>query len=100
MPAGDVGQKLKDAEAAARLGQMDRVTPILKELGIDADPTSCRPSATSVSSPTTWERRARSFTRRIDRDPKSFVGALGMASTALLSQDWDLAGAHSRRHAR
>jgi hypothetical protein len=92
MPAGDAGHKLKDAEAAARLGQMDRVTPILKELGIEADPDILS-ALGHVCLIAHDLGTARSFFHQaIDRDPKSFVGMLGMASTALLSQDWDLAG--------
>src|SRR5262249_23001277 len=92
LPAGDIGRKLKDGEAAARLGQMDRVTPILKELGIEGDPDilsglgNIRLLAHDVGTARAF------FHQAIDRDPKSFVGMLGMASTALLSQDWDLAG--------
>jgi hypothetical protein len=92
LPAGDMGQKLKDAEAAARLGQMDRVTPILKEVGIEKDPDILS-ALGHVCLLAHDLGTARSFFHQaIDRDPKSFVGTLGMASTALLSQDWDLAG--------
>ena len=91
-PAGDVGQKLKDAEAAARLGQMDRVTPILKELGIDEDPDILS-ALGHVCLLAHDLGTARSFFHQaVDRDARSFVGTLGMASTALLSQNWDLAG--------
>jgi len=92
LPGGEMGRKLKDAEGAARLGQMDRVTPILKELGIEGDPDILS-ALGHICLIAHDVGTARSFFHQaIDRDPKSFVGMLGMASTALLSQDWDLAG--------
>ena len=92
IPAGDVGQKLKDAEAAARLGQMDRVTPVLKELGIEGDPDILSALGHICLLAHDLGTARSFFHQAIDRDPKSFVGMLGMASTALLSRDWDLAG--------
>ena len=92
MPAGDAGRKLKDAEAAARLGQMDRVTPVLKELGIEGDPDILSALGHICLLAHDLGTARSFFHQAIDRDPKSFVGMLGMASTALLSQDWDLAG--------
>jgi hypothetical protein len=91
VPAGDVGQKLVAAEAAARLGQTDRVTPVLKELGIEADPEVLT-ALGHICLLAHDTGTARSFFHQAqDRDPKSFVAAMGMASTALLQQDWDLA---------
>jgi hypothetical protein len=91
MPAGDVGQKLKDAEAAARLGQMDRVTPILKELGIEEDPDILSALGHICLLAHDLGTARSFFHQAIDRDATSFVGMVGMASTALLSRDWDLA---------
>jgi hypothetical protein len=92
LPAGDIGRKLKDGEAAARLGQMDRVTPILKELGIEGDPDILSALGHICLIAHDLGTARSFFHQAIDRDPKSFIGMLGMASTALLSQDWDLAG--------
>ena len=92
MPAGDMGRTLKDAEAAARLGQMDRVVPILKELGIEGDPDILSALGHICLIAHDLGTARSFFHQAIDRDPTSFVGMLGMASTALLSQDWDLAG--------
>ena len=92
LPAGDIGRKLKDGEAAARLGQMDRVTPILKELGIEGDPDILSALGHICLLAHDLGTARAFFHQAIDRDPKSFVGMLGMASTALLSRDWDLAG--------
>jgi uncharacterized protein HemY len=87
-----MGRQLKDAEAAARLGQMDRVTPILKELGVERDPDILS-ALGHICLLAHDSGTARSFFHQaIDRDPKSFAGTLGMASTALLQKDWDLAG--------
>ena len=91
MPTGDVGQKLVDAEAAARLGQTDRLTPLLKELGIEGDPEVLT-ALGHICLLAHDTGTARSFFRQAqNRDPQSFVAAMGMASTALLQQDWDLA---------
>jgi hypothetical protein len=91
LQAGDAGRKLEDAEAAARLGRMDRVTPILQELGVEGDPNILS-ALGHVCLIAHDLGTARSFFHQaIDRDPKSYVGMLGMASTALLSKDWDLA---------
>jgi hypothetical protein len=92
MPAGEMGRKLKDAEAAARLGQVDRVTPVLKELGIEGDPDILSALGHICLIAHDLGTARSFFHQAIDRDPRSFVGMLGMASTALLSQDWDLAG--------
>ncbi len=92
LPAGEVGRKLKDAEAAARLGQMDRVTPTLKELGVEGDPDILS-ALGHICLLAHDAGTARSFFHQaIDRDPKSYLATLGMASTALLQKDWDLAG--------
>jgi hypothetical protein len=91
-PSGDMGNKLKDAEAAARAGQMDRVTPILKELGIEGDPDILSALGHICLIAHDLGTARSFFHQAIDRDPRSFVGMLGMASTALLSKDWDLAG--------
>jgi hypothetical protein len=91
-PTGELGRKLTDAEAAARLGQMDRVTPILTELSVEADPDILS-ALGHICLLAHDVGTARSFFHQaIDRDPGSFAGMLGMASTALLSKDWDLAG--------
>jgi carboxypeptidase family protein len=92
VPTGEVGRKLKEAEAAARLGQMDRVTPVLKELGIEGDPDILSALGHICLIAHDLGTARSFFHQAIDREPKSFVGMLGMASTALLSKDWDLAG--------
>ena len=92
MRGGDMGRKLADAEAAARLGQAERVTPVLEELGIESDPEILA-ALGHICLLMHDAGTARSFFRQAqNRDPQSFPAALGMASTALLQQDWDLAG--------
>jgi len=91
MPAGEMGAKLAGAEAAARLRQIDRVTLVLEELGIEGDP-DILVALGHICLLAHDTGTARSFFRQAqNRDPKSFGAAMGMASTALLQQDWDLA---------
>jgi hypothetical protein len=92
LPDGEIGRKLQDAEAAARLGHSDRLTPILKDLGTEGDPEILS-ALGHICLLAHDVGTARSFFHQaVDRDPKSFTGTLGMASTALLQKDWDLAG--------
>ncbi len=91
LPEGGVDSELAAAAEAARMGHVDRVRPLLVELGVYTDAglltTLGRICLLNRDAPA-----ARAFFRRAqDRDPKSFGAALGMAPTALLQKDFDTA---------
>jgi hypothetical protein len=91
VPDDEIGRKRSEAAAAARAGEIARVTPMIVELGAD----------TAAALLTALGRiclvggdaaAARAFFHRAqDRDPASFGAALGMASAALLQRDFDAA---------
>lgn len=92
LPAGDTGQLLGDALAAARAGRPERVTPLLARIADSGDAAvlvAAGRICLLLKDPTV----ARPFFRRaLERDPTSFGAAIGMGSSALMQRDVDAAG--------
>ena len=91
LPANGAGRKLAEAAEAARAGQIDRVTPVLVELGVETD-AELLAMLGRICLIIRDAAAARAFVHRAqDRDPTSFAAAVGMGSTALLQKDFDSA---------
>jgi hypothetical protein len=90
-PAGDLGQLLVDAAAAARAGRRDQAAPLLARLADSNDPTVLV-AAGRICLVMRDATVARPFFRRArEREPSSFGAAVGMGSTALMQRDVDAA---------